>query len=539
MEALNFRFIRKLTVNPNSIYLNPVTEPEILKYFGEISSSGANDNEFLSSKFIKQFSHELTPPITMIINSTFKSGVYPDALKISRITPVFKNGDKHDPTNYRPIAILPIFSKIFEKALHARLVNFFNDNNVINNNQHGFLKNRNTTTAIFTFINGILKGLDNNEAALSIFLDLSKAFDCVDHAKLLCKLEKYGIRGVPLKLLQSYLSGRSQYIGFCDKKGYVKSDILNNNIGVPQGSILGPLLFVLYINDLVVCEDNVFVLKYADDTTFTIRDKDVSKLNATANQLLQEVNVWFKMNKLRLNAQKTGLVGFQLTNNTDKFAECEIELDSEALDYNDNVKLLGIFVDHNVKWNHHIDALCKRLSKIVFALRVLKNVVTHDVLKTVYFAHFQSLIMYGIEIWGQCADYLFNRVFMLQKKAIRILAGVPARSSCKDLNLYETLEILPLPALYISQVLIFIKKHPSYFSNFHFTHQYETRHKNRMMLSHHHTSAFEKGLLFAGQRLFNKIPRELQEENIPFCFKKLIKDYLLKNHVYNISDFCE
>jgi hypothetical protein len=306
---------------------------------------------------------------------------------------------------------------------------------------------------------------------------------------------------------------------------------------VPQGSILGPLLFVLYINDLVVLENYVFVLKYADDTTLTIKNKNVTILNDVTNQLLHEVNMYFIANKLQLNANKTAMIGFQLTKKCDKFSECSIKISDDEIEFDTSAKLLGVFVDQNLKWNHHIDSLCKRLSKTVFALRVLKNIVSFDVLKMVYYAHFQSALSYCIEIWGQCPDYLLNRVFVLQKRAIRIIAGVPYRTSCRETKLFKTLNILPLPALYIAQVLIFMKKHPAYFSNCQFNHRYNTRHKNRMQLPKHNTRAFEKGLLFAGQRLFNKLPRVLQNEKCPLLFKAAIKKYLLLKEVYNMSDF--
>jgi len=212
-------------------------------------------------------------------------------------------------------------------------------------------------------------------------------------------------------------------------------------------------------------------------------------------------------------------------------------MNNNNIEFNDHAKLLGVCVDRNIKWNYHIDSLCKRLSKTVFALRVLKSVVCFDVLKMVYYAHFQSSLVYCIEIWGQCPDYLLNRVFVLQKKAIRILAGVPYRTSCRETKLFNVLNILPLPALYVAQVLIFMKKHPEYFSKCHFNHRYNTRHRNRMQLPKHKTTAFEKGLLFAGQRLFNKLPLNLQNEKCPLRFKLAIKKYLLLKNVYSISDF--
>lgn len=530
-----YRYIKNLVSNPNCIFLSPTTCQEVLDIFKTLTDSGACDVNFLSPKFIKLFAEELCAPLTILINDAFKNGEFPDFLKISRIMPIFKKGDKHDPANYRPISILPVLSKIFEKLLLSRLTDFLKSFDVINENQHGFLKNKNTTTAIFSFIDYVLKGLDEGELTIGLFFDLSKAFDCVDHEILLFKLEKYGIRGAAYHLIKSYLSNRKQFVALSEDKNYVKSELLDSKIGVPQGSILGPLLFILYINDLVISEKGVFVLKYADDTTFVIRNKNKQELINQTNSILEEVNIYFKTNKLQLNPLKTGLLGFQITNVMNKYEECDIEMSDVIIPFSGVTKLLGANVDKNVKWNNHIDNLCKRLSKVLFALRILKQNVNKDALKLVYFAHFHSLLMYCIEIWGHAADYLFTRVFKLQKRAIRIITGSAYDASCR--NLFKDNNILSLPALYITQVLVFVKKQPKYFQSCFFKHHYETRHKTKMIFDQHKTSALEKGLLYSAQSLYNKLPEDLRNECNPLKFKSLIKSHLFEKNVYKICEY--
>ena len=179
--------------------------------------------------------------------------------------------------------------------------------------------------------------------------------------------------------------------------------------------------------------------------------------------------------------------------------------------------------------------MCKKLSKINFALRILKKCSGIKSLKSIYYAHFQSVLMYGIEFWGQAADYLIYRVFKLQKQAIRILSGAGARDSCKEL--FVTLKILPLPALYIHQILVFFKKNPHYLNHAKPTHHYETRHRNNFACTKHKTSAFEKGAMYSGQILYNKLPDNLKNVETLLHFKKELKLYLLELKLYKVDKF--
>ena len=536
-ENFKFNYIPEPKTTDECMILDPVTSTEIEGLISNLSDSNAPDVDFLTPKLIKNFSKELSIPLSKLINFSFESGIYPDELKTGKISPIFKSGDKSDPNNYRPITILPVFSKIYERVMYNRIIQFLFQNNVINMNQHGFLKNKNTITAIFEFIEKILKGLDEREAVLALFVDLSKAFDCVDHELLLKKLASMGLRGIVQDWIASYLLHRRQVVGLNTAKGHYNSDTLENNIGIPQGSILGPLFFILYVNDLIILEKNAFLVKYADDTSMMVRNKNIDILIEETNKLVTELNMWFKQNKLKLNASKTNLVGFQLNSIINKFENKDVFCGEQKIEFTNCTKLLGITIDKNLKWTVHIDNLCKRLSKLVFAIRVLKNNVETSSLKSVYFAHFHSILIYGIEIWGQASEYLVSRVFKLQKKALRLICNVSPYASCRNLKLFKQEQILPLPALYISNVLVFFKKHPEYFSENQFVHEYNTRHKNNLQLVKHNTTSYEKGLLYSGQIFYNKLPNDLKAESNINSFKNKIKLYLLENDIYSVSEF--
>ena len=208
---------------------------------------------------------------------------------------------------------------------------------------------------------------------------------------------------------------------------------------------------------------------------------------------------------------------------------------NENLKLTNHAKLLGLIIDKNLQWTEHISQMCKKLSKINFALRILKTCSGTVTLKSVYFAHFQSILMYGIEFFGQAPQYLLNRVFKLQKQAIRILAGVGPIDSCR--GLFEKIKILPLAALYLSQIFLFFKKYPHYMDHAKPTHNYGTRHKNNYVFSKHKTQAFEKGALYAGQIFYNKLPNHVKQIDSVNVFKNSIKLPLLELNLYCVDDF--
>ena len=253
------------------------------------------------TSFIKKAKLELSYYLSLIFNKCIKSGNYPKQLKIAQVIPIYKKGSKLECVNYRPISILSSWNKIFEKMIFVRLYKFLTKFNILTPHQYGFIQGRSTDLAIYDLIEKHLNAKILRNTSCTIYLDISKAFDTVPRNILLNKLYHYGIRGLAYDLLKSYLSNRFQYTLI---NGFM-SQLLPIEFGVPQGSILGPLLFLIYINDLPLVSNNTIIKLFADDTSIFVNAKSTSDLKAIASDVLCKVDEWMKMNKLTLNYSKT------------------------------------------------------------------------------------------------------------------------------------------------------------------------------------------------------------------------------------------
>ena len=398
---------------------NQVTEAELtnhnelIQIITNMKNVGAGmDN--INGKLFKLTYKSIIHHIVHLLNCCLRVGIFPKKLKIAVIKPIFKSGERANMNNYRPISILPYLSKVLEKIIHLRMMNHITNNEIISSSQFGFRKGHSTYMPLLILQDKIMGGFENNKLTCGIYLDLKKAFDTVDHSILLSKLNAYGFSDKFLHLIKSYLNDRYQ----CVEHQNIKSCMQNITIGVPQGSILGPLLFILYINDLPnVCEQ-ASTLLYADDTAIFFQSDNAGELQNMLNSNLPMLCKWFQINKLSLNASKSF---FQLYNISNQNIKIDVSLNGVIIEHADTVRYLGMLIDTNLKWKSHVDHIAAILSRNVGIMNRSKFFLGRKHLLLLYNSLVLPYLNYCCLIWGNSAQSTINKLFILQKKAVRII----------------------------------------------------------------------------------------------------------------------
>ena len=453
----------------------------------------------INNKILKKTANTAAPFLKILFNASMKQGEFPDCFKLAQVTPLFKGGNKSDLGCYRPISLLPAISKILEKIIQVRVMNFLTEEKVISEQQFGFRPKFSTEYAILDIYEKLTHNLDNSLVSCAIFLDLAKAFDTVSHDILLQKLEVYGIRGNCLKLFESYLKNRYQFV----KLDNEKSEVCLVEYGVPQGSILGPLLFLLYINDLSSAT-NLFVKLFADDTFLCAQNKDAKLLEEEVNSELDKVYNWMCSNRLTLNISKSK---YMIISNKRKKEPLSININDTELEQCDSYKYLGVLFDKDLNWKPHIEYICGKISKSVGGLAMLRHRTSISVLREVYHALINSYTKYGILAWGNASDTVLQPLKSLLNKVVRIITFAPY-GPLDLLPIYHELEFLNLHQTFLFERGKFMFKRkkdllPTSIANY-FDTENQSEHQYNLRSRRNNTHQFRSNTIFGEKSIQNE-----------------------------------
>ena len=523
----NSTYSENLNRNLNSIYLKPTNESEILdviKYLN-INKSSGHDN--ISNKLLKICCKGIGKFLSRIVNLIFETGIYPKNLKLAKVIAVYKSGDSNDVNNYRPISILNSTNKIIEKLIYSRLINFLNKNNYFYQHQYGFRQFSNTTVATTEIMNKILFNIDSGKIVTGLFLDLSKAFDTVDHEILFDKLDAAGIRGIPLSVIKNYLTNRKQYVIV---NGVSTETFIS--LGVPQGSVLGPLLYLVYINNIKNLNLKGQLNLYADDCALFYSDRNIDANLNNINYDLDLLYKYFCISKLTLNINKSQFINFHPKNKI--IPKIIVTYNNIQLKNVSEIKYLGLILDSNLTWKQHTLKIANKISPIIGILWKFSKLLPKQVLFNIFFCLIYSNLQYLTIIWGSAASCFIKPLQVLENRAIKNILNLPKLYHTYDLYTNNNLRILPIRGIYQYQLSVHIYQclhnlihHTIIFNLINRT--YHIRNQNVLVSCSIKSNFGRSRLEFIGVNLFNIIP--IMIRNSPFPkFKKLVKSWLLESN---------
>ena len=396
-----------------------LTYAELNKAVSQLKKKNSSGYDGINSNVIISSFDKIRKPLFHILKLSFENGIFPDSLKKAKVHPVFKKGSTTIVSNYRPISLLTSFSKIFERVFYNRIYKYIFSNNILYSKQFGFQNCCSAEHAIIELSQSISQNFDKNMFTIGIFLDLSKAFDTVDHDILLSKLSYYGIKGKYNNWIKSYLSNRTQFV--IDEK----SGLLSITCGVPQGSILGPLLFLIYVNDLCKASNRLNCIMFADDTNLFLSHKDVKQLFSSMNVELEKISNWFKANKLSLNTDNTKFTLFHKPSQADNLPIKlpDLVIDSSKLEQSSHIKFLGVEIDNNLSWKFHIENLETKIARVIGIMYKVRPILNTYCLKSLYHSLIHSRLSYANIAWGSTNVSKLKKLISLQNHAIRIICN--------------------------------------------------------------------------------------------------------------------
>ena len=484
----------------------------------------------MTKKLITSLNPSLSHAICAVINKSLQCGKVPKDMKIARVIPVFKAKDKTYMGNYRPISLLPSISKVLEKVVHHRLYAFLTKKSILNDNQYGFRPAHSTIDAVSKFTTHVLKSLENKLCTLAVFLDLSKAFDTIDHNILLAKLEYYGARGIALEWFRSYLCNRSQFVMYRDTESLRRMV----SCGVPQGSVLGPLLFILYTNDLPAVLKHSQCILFVDDITVCISGRYEPVLRQQIENDLASLTDWFHANKLSLNVLKTNFMKFGKGN---QVSEYDLHLSNNIITKVSSAKFLGIIIDDELGWSEHINHIERKIASGSYAIYSVKRFLFMNNMKLLYHSLIHSHLSYGTMLWSSASQYRLRKLEISQKKCIRNICNTKYNEHTS--RLFKKLNILKLQDISRFQLGTFMYNFArselppplmSLFTQNTDIHGHSTRQSRNPYVEHRQSKNISKTFIHLGPKLWNELPMSTKSVNSIHAFKSRLKRNLMEHY---------
>lgn len=516
----------------NSVFLQPTSPDEIINVIFSLKQNNSVSN-CIPTKMLRLLANSIAPKLSELINECFSSGVFPSKLKVSRIVPLFKAADPMAMDNYRPISIIENISKIIEILICDRLLSFCNRFNIININQYGFQKKSCTGCAVTEIIEYLKNNIDKqkNSVGACLFIDLKKAFDTISHELLLQKLDSLGIRGQLNNLLKSYLENRTQYV---DIDGTFSNRLINNNpFATPQGSNLGPLLFLLYINDIFELPLHGKMVLFADDTSVSYIDNNITSLKEKMQSDIDILNSWFSKNKLTMNILKTKILPILMESSS--ITNLKLTIENQTIECVDKINYLGIVIQSNLKWDSHINGIIRRIYSVAGVIRRLGNRINESVLTSVYYALIFSHIFYLAPVYGTSSTQSeLNRLQIAQNCAIRSIYSYDYHTlNLSTVEIYDKYNILNINQIIDYSVGLWMYKREHNLMKLNLNtarhnelHTYNTRFANNLIPNRARTNLGFNSTLNYGARLYNSLDNAKKNQHSLGIFKSY-----LKNHV--------
>lgn len=494
-------------------FLFPTDHGEIEKFINTLKEKNSKGHDDISNRILKKIYPGIINALEILFNKSLQEGLFPSNMKIAVVKPLYKSKSKTDMINYRPISLLPVISKILEKIVNKRVVKFLTKHKVFYEGQYGFRTNRSTTDAILDFTGNLVDNLNKGNYTLGLFLDMSKAFDSINHHTLFRKLEFYGIRGNVLSWFKSYLSNR--YLKVKIRNATSKKYLMT--YGTPQGSVLGPLMYIIMANDLVECLKFSNCVTFADDTTIFISGNNLKFLYRKINEDLKQLGDWFDSNSLTLNADKSKYILFRTKRKEINYTG-KIVLGGKEINRVQHIKFLGVTIDEYLEWDRQVNSVLTKMISGNYGISMVKNIVPVKCKLLIYNSNIFSHLSYALSVWGpMLRDKDKKKIQIQQNRSIRQIFNISKRTRLLEFykkgNIMKFNDLIDLSLLKLSHRYIYGILPIRIVNLFELgNHGYATRNRQNLRAMPHTTQVYNKSFLGRAPNLWLSISDPLKNK---------------------------